>query len=43
MFILKYRLKARIETHPRPLFLEGRLEVPSKKRGFRHVYGISKN
>ena len=28
------------KTHPRPLFLEGRAEVPSKKRGFRGVYNV---
>jgi len=26
------------ETHPRPLFLEGRAKVPSSKRGFRGVF-----
>jgi len=44
MLLLQLRLEARIETHPRPLLIEGRLEVPSKKRGFRGgVYGVSKS
>ncbi len=37
MLLLQLRLKVRIETHPRPLLIEGRFEVPSKKRGFRGV------
>ncbi len=40
MLLLKLRLEARIETHPRPLLIEGRFEVPSKKRGFRGVYTV---
>jgi len=40
MLLLKLRLEASIETHPRPLFLEGRFEVPSKKRGYRGVYTV---
>jgi len=44
MFLLQLSLEARIETHPRPLLIEGRVEVPSIKRGFRGgVYGVSKN
>ena len=31
------------KTHPRPLFLEGRAEAPSKKRGFRGVYNVFQN
>jgi|GEM_PF-3519523 len=33
--IPKLRLGTRTETHPRPLLIEGRFEVPSKKRGFK--------
>ncbi len=38
MLLPKFRLETRIETHPRPLLIEGGLEVPSIKRGFRGVY-----
>ncbi len=38
------RLEARTETHPQPLLIEGRFEVPSKKRGFKGcVYCVLKN
>ena len=40
MLIPKHRLETSIETHTSPLLIEGRFEVPSKKRGFR---GISVN
>jgi len=40
MLLLKLRLEASIEKHPRPLLVEGRFEVPSKKRGFRGVYTV---
>ncbi len=40
MLLLKLRLEASIETHPQPLLIEGRFEVPSKKRGFRGVYKV---
>jgi hypothetical protein len=40
MHFPKLRLEAGIETHPQPLFLEGRVEVPSKKRGLRGVYTV---
>ena len=38
MLLPRRRLETSIETHPRPLLLEGRAEVPSNKRGFRGVY-----
>ncbi len=40
MLLPRRRLETRIETHPRPLLLEGRVEVPSNKRGFRGVYTV---
>ena len=40
MLLPKRRLETCIETHPRPLLLEGRAEVPSNKRGFRGVYTV---
>ncbi len=44
MLLLKLRLEASIETHPRPLLIEGRFEVPSKKRGYKGcVCGASKS
>ena|GEM_PF-2344499 len=38
MLLPMCRLETSIETHPQPLLLEGREEVPSNKRGFRGVY-----
>ncbi len=40
MLIPKLRLGTSIETHPQPLLIEGRFEIPSKKRGFRGVYNV---
>ena len=42
MLITKLRLETSIETHPRPLLIKGRFEVPSKKRGLRGVYMVFK-
>ena len=40
MFLPRLCLETSIETHPQPLLLEGRAEVPSNKRGFRGVYTV---